>query len=96
MMYPPWHGRARRRLLLRPRSGEDAIPPEVEVEGEPWGREGRDHLPRPRVRPSPGVGRGGGHLLRPRVRPSPGVGRGGDLLLRPRPKVGRGRASCCA
>jgi hypothetical protein len=31
-------GRARRRLLLRPRpgSGEDAIPPEVEA--EPWGR----------------------------------------------------------
>jgi hypothetical protein len=33
-------GRARRRLRLRPRlgSGEDAIPPEVEVEAEPWGR----------------------------------------------------------
>jgi hypothetical protein len=33
-------GQARRRLLLRPRpgSGEDAIPPEVEVEAEPWGR----------------------------------------------------------
>jgi hypothetical protein len=33
-------GRARRRLLLRPRpgSGEDAIPPEVEVKAEPWGR----------------------------------------------------------
>jgi hypothetical protein len=31
-------GRARRRLLLRPRSGEDAIPLEVEVEAEPWGR----------------------------------------------------------
>jgi hypothetical protein len=33
-------GRARRRLLLRPRSGsgKDAIPPKVEVEGEPWGR----------------------------------------------------------
>jgi hypothetical protein len=32
------HGRARRRLLLRPRpgSGEDAIPPKVEA--EPWGR----------------------------------------------------------
>jgi hypothetical protein len=30
----------RRRLLLRPRpgSGKDAIPPEVEVEAEPWGR----------------------------------------------------------
>jgi hypothetical protein len=33
-------GRARRRLLLRPRSGsgEDAIPPEVEVEAKPWGQ----------------------------------------------------------
>jgi hypothetical protein len=33
-------GRARRRLLLRPRpgSGEDAIPPAVKVEAEPWGR----------------------------------------------------------
>jgi hypothetical protein len=33
-------GRARRRLLLRsrPGSGEDAIPPEVEVEAGPWGR----------------------------------------------------------
>jgi hypothetical protein len=33
-------GWARRRLLLRPRtgSGEGAIPPEVEVEAEPWGR----------------------------------------------------------
>jgi hypothetical protein len=33
-------GRARRRLLLRPRPGssEDAIPPEVEAEAELWGR----------------------------------------------------------
>jgi hypothetical protein len=33
-------GRARRRLLLGPRpgSGEDVIPPEAEVEAEPWGR----------------------------------------------------------
>jgi hypothetical protein len=33
-------GRARRRLPLRPRpgSGEAAIPPEAEVEAEPWGR----------------------------------------------------------
>ena len=32
-------GRARRRLLLRPRlgSGEDAIPPEAEAETESWG-----------------------------------------------------------
>jgi hypothetical protein len=33
-------GWARRRLFLRlrPGSGEDTIPPEVEVEAEPWGR----------------------------------------------------------
>jgi hypothetical protein len=33
-------GRARRRLLLRPRpgSGEDVIPPEAEAEAESWGR----------------------------------------------------------
>jgi hypothetical protein len=32
-------GRASRRLILRPRpgSGEDVIPPEDEVEAEPWG-----------------------------------------------------------
>jgi hypothetical protein len=42
-------GRARRRLLLRPRlgSGEDAIPPEVEVEAEPWGQAWR--IPPPEV-----------------------------------------------
>jgi hypothetical protein len=46
MMIPPvaWsvraQGRARRRLLLRPRPrlGEDAIPSEVGAEVEPWGR----------------------------------------------------------
>jgi hypothetical protein len=46
MMIPPvvWsvraQGRARRKLLLRPRSGlgEDAIPSEVGAEVEPWGR----------------------------------------------------------
>jgi hypothetical protein len=46
MMYPLLarsvraQGRARQRLLLRPRpgSGEDAIPPETEVEAEPGGR----------------------------------------------------------
>jgi hypothetical protein len=46
MMYPllAWsvraQGRARRRLLLRPRSGsgEDAIPPETGVEAESEGR----------------------------------------------------------
>jgi hypothetical protein len=54
------------------RSGEAKISPEVEDE---VGR-GGDLLPRPRLRPRPGVGRGGGLLLRPR----PEVGRGGDLL----------------
>jgi hypothetical protein len=46
MMYPLLarsvraQGRARRRLLSRPRpgSGEDAIPPETEVEAESGGR----------------------------------------------------------
>jgi hypothetical protein len=46
MMYPPvaWsvrpQGRARQRLLLRPRLGlgEDEIPSEVRAEVEPWGR----------------------------------------------------------
>jgi hypothetical protein len=40
-------GRARRRLLLRPRlgSGEDVIPPEAEAEAESWGRARRRPLP---------------------------------------------------
>jgi hypothetical protein len=52
-------------------------PPEAEAE---VGR-GGDLLPRPRLRPRPGVGRG--RDLLPRSR------------LRPRPKVGRGGAPCC-
>jgi hypothetical protein len=52
MMYPLLarsvraQGRARRGLLLRPRpgSGEDAIPPETEVEAESGGR-ARRRLP---------------------------------------------------
>jgi hypothetical protein len=91
MMYPlvVWsvrtQGRARRRLLLRPRpgSGEDAIPPGVEAEAKPGVGRGGDYLPRPRLRPSPGVGRDRDYLPRSRLRPSPGVERGGDLLLRP-------------
>jgi hypothetical protein len=41
----------RRRLLLGPRpgSGEDTIPPEAEVEAEPWGRARRSFLFRPRL-----------------------------------------------
>jgi hypothetical protein len=40
-------GRTRRRFLLRPSpgSGEDVIPPEVEVEAKPWGRARRRHPP---------------------------------------------------
>jgi hypothetical protein len=47
MMYPLWRGRARRRLLLRPRlrSGEVVTPPEAEAEAEARGRARR--------RPSP-------------------------------------------
>jgi hypothetical protein len=57
-------GRARRRLLLRPRpgSGEDAIPPEVEVEAEPWGRA--------RQRPSSEADAGAEPWGRARRRPS--------------------------
>jgi hypothetical protein len=84
MMIPPvaWsvraQGRARRKLLLRPRPGssEDAIPPEVEVEAEPWGRARRS--------PSSEAEAGAEPWGRARRR----------LLLRPRPKVGRGGASC--
>jgi hypothetical protein len=84
-------GRARRRLLLRPRprSGEDAIPPRSRWRPSPGVGRGGDHLPRPRLRPSPEVWQGEDHLPRPRLRPSPGVGRGGDHPPRPRPKVGR-------
>jgi hypothetical protein len=49
------HGQARRRLLLRPRpgSGEDAIPPEVDVEAEPWGRGRRRPPPEVEVEAEP-------------------------------------------
>jgi hypothetical protein len=44
-------GRARRRLLLRPRpgSGEEAIPPEAEAEAESWGRARWSFLLHPRL-----------------------------------------------
>jgi hypothetical protein len=85
-----------------PGSGEVEAPPrlrsslssEVEVESEPRVGRGGDHHLRPRLSPSPGVGRG--RVLRlpePRPSPSPGVGRGGVChLLEPRssPGVGRG------
>jgi hypothetical protein len=84
-----------------PRSGEAETSPEAEA------RVGRGHdssrgwaLGSGEAETSSrGRGRGRARtrfLLRPRLRPSHGVGRGGDLLPRPRPKVGRGRASCCA
>lgn len=87
-----------------PGLGEAEVPPrsrsslssEVEVESEPRvGRVG-DCRPRPRLSPSPGLGRGGVHrLLEPRLSPSPGVGRGGvrrlpEPRLSPSPGVGRG------
>jgi hypothetical protein len=87
MMIPPmaWsvraQGRARRRLLLRPRpgSGEDAIPPEVEVEAGPWGRArrrppsedeaGAEPWGRARRRPSSEAEAGAEPLGRARRRP---------------------------
>jgi hypothetical protein len=77
-----------------PRSGEAVAPPrsrsslssEVEVESEPWVGRGGDHCLRPRLSPSPGVGRGGVRRLpEPRPSLSPGVGRGGVRRL-PEPR----------
>jgi hypothetical protein len=76
--------------------GEDAIPPEVEVEAGPWGRARR--------RPSSEVEVGAEPWGRARRRPPSEAEAGAEpwgrarrrLLLRPRPKVGRGRASCGA
>jgi hypothetical protein len=85
-----------------PGSGEAVAPPrlrlslssEVEVESEPWVGRGGDHCLRPRLSPSPGVGRGGVRRLpEPRLSPSPGVGRGGVRRLpepRPSPSPGSG------
>jgi hypothetical protein len=107
-MIPPvvWsgraQGRARRRLLLRlrPGSGEDAIPPEVEVEAGPWGRARRrppsevkvEAKPWGRARRSPSSEAEAGA--------EPWVGRGRVHLPRPRrgpcPGVERGGASCGA
>jgi hypothetical protein len=91
-------GRVRRRLLLRPRpgSGEDAIPPDVEVEAKPWGRARRrppsevevEAKPWGRARRSPSSEAEAGAEPWGRARQR--------LLLRLRPKVGRGGASCGA
>jgi hypothetical protein len=78
-----------------PGSGEAVAPPrsrsslssEVEVESEPRVGRGGDHHLRPRLSPSPGVGRGGVRRLpEPRLSPSPGVGRGGVRRL-PEPRL---------
>jgi hypothetical protein len=98
MMIPPvaWsvraQGRARRKLLLRPRSvlGEDVIPSEVRVEVEPWGQVRR--------RPSSEVEVEAEPWGRARRSPSSEAEAGAEpwgrarrrLLLRPRPKVGQG------
>jgi hypothetical protein len=104
MMIPPvaWsvraQGWARRKLLLRPRSGlgEDAIPSEVGAEVEPWGRARRspssevevevEAEPWGRARRSPSS--------KVEVEAEPWVGRGRVHLLRlrrgPSPGVGRG------
>jgi hypothetical protein len=71
----------RRRLLLRPRpgSGEDVIPPEVEVEAGPWGRARRRPPSEVEVEAEPWGRVRQRLLLRPRRGPSPGVGRGEDF-----------------
>jgi hypothetical protein len=85
-------------------SGEAEAPPrsrlslssEVKVESEPRVGRGGDHRLRPRLSPSPGVGRGGVRRLpEPGPSPSPGVGRGGVRRLpgpRPSPSPGSGEA----
>jgi hypothetical protein len=78
-----------------PRS-RSSLSSEVEVESEPRvGRDG-DHRLRPRLNPSPGVGRGGVRRLSgSRPSPSPGVRRGGVRHLlgpRPSPSPGSGEA----
>jgi hypothetical protein len=87
-----------------PGSGEAEAPPrsrlslssEVEVESEPRVGRGGDHRLRPRLSPSPGVGRGGVRRLpEPGPSPSPGVRRGGVRRLpgpRPSPSPGSGEA----
>jgi hypothetical protein len=90
MMYPlrAWsvraQGRARRRLLLRPRPGssKDVIPLEVEVESEPWGRARRRPPFEVEVEAEP--------WGRVRRRPPSEAEVGGE------PWVGRGGASCGA
>jgi hypothetical protein len=78
-----------------PRS-RSSLSSEVEVESEPRVGRGGDRHSRPRLSPSPGVGRGGVQRLpEPRLSLSSGVGRGGvrrlpGPSLSPSPRVGRG------
>jgi hypothetical protein len=78
-----------------PSRSRSSLSSEVEVESEPRVGRGGDHRLRPRLSPSPGVGRGGVRRLpEPRPSLSPGVGRGGVRRLpaprlRPSPGVGR-------
>jgi hypothetical protein len=87
-------GRARRRLLLRPKlgSGEDAIPPEVEVEAEPWGRARRRPLFEAEVEAEPW----GRARWRPPSKAEVGAEPWGWARRRPPPKAeaqGRARSS---
>jgi hypothetical protein len=92
----PRSGEAETPPRSRLRPSEDAIPPEVKVEAEPWGRARRS--------PSSEAEAGAEPWGRARRSPSSEVEAGAEpwgrvrrrLLLRPRPKVGRGGASCGA
>jgi hypothetical protein len=83
-------------LRLRPGSGEDTIPPEVEVEARPWGRARRRPPSEVEVEAEPW----GRARQRPPSEAEAGVEPWGRarrrLLLRLRPKVGRGGDSCGA
>jgi hypothetical protein len=80
-------------LRPRPGSGEDAIPPEVEVEAEPWGRARQRLSSEVEVEAEPW----GRARRRPPFEAEAGAESWGRarrrLLLRSRPKVGRGGAS---
>jgi hypothetical protein len=75
-----------------PRLGEAEAPPrsrsspssEVEVESEPWVGRGGDRLPRPRLCPSPRVGRGGVRRPVVEVEPEPWGRTRRSFLWRPR------------
>jgi hypothetical protein len=84
---------------VAPPRSRSSLSSEVEVESEPRVGRGGDHRLRPRLSPSPGVGRGGVRR-RPELRlsPSPRIGRGGVHRLpepRPSPSPGVGRGGVC-